>query len=182
MDNARHENITIKFSNKLPKLKEEDLWAANLEIPEQYKINETPITYKTLVNIFKRTPIPSSAKSFKAKIREPIQTEEDGAPEFEEMVEKFKKQVPHIDEGHQLQPGWTGNDSLEFDEIAVLDHAQAAVTAISDGIRSIIQHIPYNASAALTPANISKDQWEQKETRDIIQKLRTEKIKSKKLK
>ena len=59
MANARHENITIKFSNKLPKLKEEELWATELQIPEQYKINDTPVTYKELINIFKKTALPS---------------------------------------------------------------------------------------------------------------------------
>ena len=48
-------------------------------------------------------------------------------------------------------------------------------------MRSILQHIPNNASAALTPANISKDQMELKFTRDIIHNLRTEKRKSKKI-
>ena len=70
-------------------------------------------------------------------------------------------------------------DSREND--IVTNHAQAAITSISDGVRSIIQHIPYNASAALTPENIAKDQMENKTTRDIISKLRTDKIKSKKL-
>ena len=127
MDNARHENITIKFSNKLPKLKEEDLWSAKLEIPEQYKINETPITYKDLVSIFKRTPIPNIAKSLKSKMEESIQTEEVGTPEFEEMVEKFRRQAPHIDEEQQLQPGCIGDEPLSLDETAGLNHTQATI-------------------------------------------------------
>ena len=53
MENARHENIFIKFSNKLPKLKEEDLHSDDAIIPDQYNINNRPITFKELKGIFR---------------------------------------------------------------------------------------------------------------------------------
>ena len=53
MDNARHENICMKFSNKIPKIKECHLENANFTIPEQYKKHDEPITYKELVNLFR---------------------------------------------------------------------------------------------------------------------------------
>ena len=77
MENARHENITIKFSNKLPKLKEETFWDEELQIPEHYKINNNPVTYKELVNLFKKTPVPGGATIGKEK-------------EFQELLGKAK--------------------------------------------------------------------------------------------
>ena len=53
LENARHENILIKFSNKLPKLKEEDLHGNDAIIPDQYRINNRPITFNELKSIFR---------------------------------------------------------------------------------------------------------------------------------
>ena len=52
MDNARHENICMKFSNKIPKVQECHLEDVHFQIPDQYKIHDQPITYKELVNLF----------------------------------------------------------------------------------------------------------------------------------
>jgi len=49
----KHDNIYIKFSNKLPRLREEDLENEDITIPERYKLNDAPITFKDLINIFK---------------------------------------------------------------------------------------------------------------------------------
>ena len=57
----------------------------------------------------------------------------------------------------------------------------AAVAAISDGVRSIITHIPFNISTSLSPEQISKDQMEDKATAKIINTLRTAREKPKKL-
>ena len=44
IDNARHEHIFIKFSNKLPRLKEEALYDNPNFIPSHYHIADRPIT------------------------------------------------------------------------------------------------------------------------------------------
>ena len=63
MENARHENILIKFSNKLPKLKEEDLQNNDTIIPEQYKISDRPITFKELKGIFREVKVNNCASN-----------------------------------------------------------------------------------------------------------------------
>ena len=52
--NNKHENTTTKFSNKFPKLKEESLHNNNNIIPDTYKIQDRPITYKDRTEIFKK--------------------------------------------------------------------------------------------------------------------------------
>ena len=138
------------------------------------------------MNLFKKTPVPRSAikdiektKSIKTREEEQLNSPEEDEtvkPEFQEILERVKQQVPHMEDSGELHYNCDNRDNG-----SLTDHAQAAITSISDGVRPIIQHIPYNASAALTPDNISKDQMENKTTRDIISRLRTDKIKSKKL-
>ena len=67
------------------------------------------------------------------------------------------------------------------DADALLTTVNAAVAAISDGVRSIITHIPFNISTSISPKQISKDQMEDKDTAKIINTLRTVKEKPKKL-
>ena len=53
IDNARHEHVLIKFSNKLPRLKEEALDNNPNFIPAHYHISDRPITYNELTSLFK---------------------------------------------------------------------------------------------------------------------------------
>ena len=50
----RHENLYCKFSNKLPKLTENQMKDVTVPIPEQYKLNDRLIKYAELIDIFKR--------------------------------------------------------------------------------------------------------------------------------
>ena len=76
-----------------------------------------------------------------------------------------------------MQPSVPLNDAD-----ALTTTVSAAVAAISDGVRSIIIHIPFNISTSLSPEQISKDQTEDKATAKIINTLRTAREKPKKLK
>jgi len=52
VNDNRHTLLYTKFSNKLPKLTEDDLSKQEWDIPDRYKIMDNPITYSRLIQIF----------------------------------------------------------------------------------------------------------------------------------
>ena len=155
IDNARHEHVLIKFSNKLPRLKEEALLNNPNFIPAHYHISDRPITYNKLTSLFKtiKQELPAHAPGPPHEFNPGASTPED----------------VDITSGHGLR----GPDSqATINEILPFTHSSptepqdqafnnvlnSAISHISDGTRSIITHIPYTASLSVSPAQIAKDQ------------------------
>ena len=165
MENARHENVLIKFSNKMPKLKEEDLQNDNTMIPDQYKISNRPITFKELKGIFREVKINSRTwNDADGASQEVKETPAEDSILREHDLTSYEAQSTHVSEdGNIMQPSIPTSDAD-----ALLTTVNAAVAAISDGVRSIITHIPFNISTSISPKQISKDQMEDKDTAKII--------------
>ena len=81
IDNARHEHILIKFSNKLPRLKEEALHNNPDFIPAHYHISDRPITYNELTSLFKtiKQELPAHAPESPPEINHSATVPEDFA-------------------------------------------------------------------------------------------------------
>ena len=72
----------------------------------------------------------------------------------EHDLTSYEAQSTHVSEdGNIMQPSIPTSDAD-----ALLTTVNAAVAAISDGVRSIITHIPFNISTSISPKQISKDQ------------------------